>query len=179
MREATGLCEHMGRLSFITCLIVLEDILRVIHVTHKALQSSSLALSEAAVLTDNLKAHFVSQRQTDKWNDVWGSVKQFCRDNNVSVPEDANIQSQTPAGPGPLPKRKRATQPPTSLDNFLITTLGHREENYVNTVQMSQSETPGFQQHLYFPVLDTIIGELDRRFTGERLLNSHRPVQQC
>lgn len=167
--EATGLYEHMARLSFITCLIVLEDILRVIHVTHKALQSSNLTLSEAAVLTDNLKAHFVSQRQDDKWDDVWGLVKQFCRDNNISVSEDVNIQRQTPAGPGPVPpKRKRATQPPTALDSFLITTtLGHREETAVNAVQMSQSESHGFQQHLYFPVLDTIIGELDRRFTGE------------
>lgn len=96
-------------------------------------------------------------------------MKQFCRDNNISVSEDVNIQRQTPAGPGPVPpKRKRATQPPTALDSFLITTtLGHREETAVNAVQMSQSESHGFQQHLYFPVLDTIIGELDRRFTGE------------
>ncbi|TKS78060.1 CD53 Cell surface glycoprotein [Collichthys lucidus] len=181
--EATGLYEHMARLSFITCLIVLEDILRVIHVTHKALQSSNLTLSEAAVLTENLKAHFVSQRQDDKWDDVWGLVKQFCRDNNISVSEDVNIQRQTPAGPEPVPpKRKRATQPPTALDSFLITTtLGHREETAVNAVQMSQSESHGFQQHLYFPVLDTIIGELDRRFTGEavKLAQACAAVLRC
>ncbi|KAK1899547.1 1-deoxy-D-xylulose-5-phosphate synthase [Dissostichus eleginoides] len=165
--EASGLYAHMTRMSFITCVIVFEDILRVIHVTHKALQSSSCTLSEAAALTDNLKAHFKSQRQADTWSNMWGSVKQFCRDNNVPVPGDADVECQTP---GPLaPKRKRATKPPTSLDSFLVTTtLGQRETDE-SGAQRSQSDTAGFQQHLYLPVLDTLINELDRRFTGESI----------
>ncbi|KAJ4921260.1 hypothetical protein JOQ06_007872 [Pogonophryne albipinna] len=117
-------------------------------------------LSEAAALTDNLKAHFKSQRQADTWSNMWGSVKQFCRDNNVAVPVDADVECQTPS---PLaPKRKRATKPLTSLDSFLVTTtLGQRETDE-SGAQRSQSDTAGFQQHLYLPVLDTLINELDR-----------------
>ena len=54
--DATGLHNHMTKLSFITSLVVFEDLLRVIHVTHKALQSSNSTLSEAAALTANLKS---------------------------------------------------------------------------------------------------------------------------
>ncbi|KAJ4922582.1 hypothetical protein JOQ06_021650 [Pogonophryne albipinna] len=66
-------------------------------------------LFEAAALTDNLKAHFKSQRQAETWSNMWGSVKQFCRDNNLAVPVDADVECRTP---GPLaPKRKRVTKP--------------------------------------------------------------------
>ena len=70
---ATGLNEHMTKVSFITSLIVFEDILRVIHVTHKALQSSTSSLFEAAALTANLKAHLQSEgQQVDmSWKTVW------------------------------------------------------------------------------------------------------------
>ena len=74
----------------------------MIHVMHKGLQSSNCTLSEAAALTDSLKAHFVSKRQADSWSDVWKSVKQFCLDNNITVPEEnTDRQIHVPAGPAP------------------------------------------------------------------------------
>ena len=82
--QASGIHDFMLRMSFITRLVVFEEILRVIHVTYKALQSSNCTMSEAAALTDSLKAHFVPKRHADSWSDVWKAVKQFCLDNNIA-----------------------------------------------------------------------------------------------
>ena len=136
----------------------------MIHVMHKGLQSSNCTLSEAAALTDSLKAHFVSKRQADSWNDVWKSVKQFCLDNNITVPEE-NTDRQIHVPAGPAPKRNRVSNPPNSLDGFLITsTLGQRETTHEET-----AECPGYQQKLYYPVLDTLINEPERRFSDESM----------
>lgn len=50
--EANGLHDHMTSMTTMTCVLVFEDILREIHVTHRALQSSNCTLSGAAALTD-------------------------------------------------------------------------------------------------------------------------------
>lgn len=81
--QASGIHDSMSKVSFITSLVVFEELLRVIHVTHKALQSSNCTLSEAAALTDSLKAHFVSKRQADSWSDEVSQTvlpgQQHCR----------------------------------------------------------------------------------------------------
>lgn len=161
--EASGLYEQMTRLPFVTCLHVLEDVLRVVHVTHKALQSTECTLAGAAGVTNNLKAHLTSMREQDAWTSVWASVSEFCKDNNISVPKDTTAEA-----PGPLaPKRKRLSKTPSSLANSTIfSTLGQRECE-TSAGSAAQPKTQQFKQHLYFPVLDTMISELERRFGGE------------
>ena len=54
--KSRDLHDHMTRMTFITCLIVFKDILCVIHVTHKAMQSYNCTLSEVVALTVKLKS---------------------------------------------------------------------------------------------------------------------------
>ena len=108
-------------------------------------------------------------------------------DDNDATQTAVNPDAATATAPPPPPKRKRATRPPTALENYLVTsTLGQREAHetesdtvLTETVSTATGDTdtaervrhtPGYRhQHLFYPVLDTLIKELDRRFTGEAI----------
>lgn len=58
---ATGLHNHMNRVEFIICL-VFDYPLCVVHVAHKALQSTNYTLADAINVTDNLRANVGSKK---------------------------------------------------------------------------------------------------------------------
>ncbi len=162
--EATGLYNHINRVEFITCLVVFEDLLRVVHVAHKALQSTSCTLADATKATSNLRAHVVSRRDEDAWKEVWCTVKELCQTSNAAELEDAQQ-----GVPDELPcKRKRLLKPLVPWTVTLCILHWDKSEGETHT-ETSKSSAWKMQQHLYLPVLDAVISELDRRFMGETI----------
>ena len=43
---------------FIACLMILEDLMRVVHVVHKKLQSTNTTVSDVASVINSLRTHF-------------------------------------------------------------------------------------------------------------------------
>jgi len=155
--DASGLYNHMTSLRFITSLIVLEEVLRVVHVTHKRLQGASITMADAASAVNSLITHLQRSREESSWEAMWKQVKTFCEDVAGFCAESA---------PQIAGKRKRTSRQPPELSQYFVpTTLGQRDEN--ETQWGSESQT--FKCHLYLPVLDTMLAELDRRFSPEAM----------
>lgn len=162
--EASGLYNHMTTPGFIACLIILEDLLRVVHVVHKKLQSKSATLADAASTINSLRAHLRERRgEEEGWQDIWSQIKQFGEDVGMPV---ATAESE----PSSRAKRKRSSRPPLSLYQYVVgATLGQRQRDERNEEIDGQSEAHAIYCHLYLPVLDNMMAELDRRFSGEAM----------
>ncbi len=78
--EASGLYHHMTSLRFITSIIILEEVLRVVHVTHKRLQGASTTMADAASAVKSLRTHLQRCREGSSWEAMWMRVKRFCED---------------------------------------------------------------------------------------------------
>ncbi|KAL1267092.1 hypothetical protein QQF64_002767 [Cirrhinus molitorella] len=154
--EASGLYHHMTRLHFITSIIILEEVLRVVHVTHKRLQGAS-TMADAASAVKSLRTHLQHCREESSWEATWMQVKRFCEDfSGICV--DSSPQTGG--------KRKRTSRTPAGLSQYLVpTTLGQRDENETHW----ESESQTFKRQLYLPVLDTMLAELDRRFSTDAM----------
>ena len=61
----------MAGISFIVCLIVFQNILKVIHVANKELQSIDTTLANAATIVEKMKGHFEKLRSEEGWNEMW------------------------------------------------------------------------------------------------------------
>ncbi|KAL1264208.1 hypothetical protein QQF64_004563 [Cirrhinus molitorella] len=156
--EASGLYHHMTRLHFITSIIILEEVLRVVHVTHKRLQGASTTMADAASAVKSLRTHLQHCREESSWEATWMQVKRFCEDfSGICV--DSSPQTGG--------KRKRTSRTPAGLSQYLVpTTLGQRDENETHW----ESESQTFKRQLYLPVLDTMLAELDRRFSTDAMV---------
>lgn len=153
--EASGLYHHMTSLRFITSIIILEEVLRVVHVTHKRLQGVSTTMADAASAVKSLRTHLQRCREGSSWEAMWMQVKRFC--------EDFSGAESSPQTGG---KRKRTSRTPAGLSQYLVpSTLGQRDENETHC----ESESQTFKCQLYLPVLDTMLAELDRRFSTDAM----------
>lgn len=139
---ALGLLKSIKSLEFRLCLKFFLNILEIIHVVHKTLQSENCTLDFASNQITGAIRLLKSFRADDEWLTFWYSI---CNDLGIVTPKR---------------QRKANTDP-----NF------HYEipdSLYVND-QSIQSPEEHYKHSLYFAVLDNIIGELERRFSDENL----------
>src|SRR6218665_1873631 len=144
--EARGLLSLLD-FKFVLLLHLFCDILGKIHIVSNQFQSSSVDLSAAADLVRNLTASFKESRdETGVFIDTLFSK--------------AEEQSKTCGIDPVLPKQRVRKMPRRFSGSAVDETVGHRS-------QMDTQTT--FRQHIYYPVIDCIISELDRRFSDHSL----------
>lgn len=152
--EASGLLNNVKRADFCVSLIIFHHLLSTVHVTHKALQGKDTTLSKAAGVLESLIKYLEDMRTNQKWEEVWIEIETFCKSVGVSTVEDER-------------PRKRPSKQPAALDCAVVTsTLGQRE---YQTSTAAQSLKQKWASQLYFPVLDTLLGECSRRFSAESM----------
>lgn len=96
-------------------------------------------------------------REKISWEAIWMQVKRFCEDFSGVCAESS---------PQIMVKRKRTSRAPCGLQQYFVpSTPGQRDGNETHW----ESESQTFKCQLYLPVLDTMLAELDRRFSTDAM----------
>ncbi|KAI4799586.1 hypothetical protein KUCAC02_016835 [Chaenocephalus aceratus] len=144
--EASGLLNAVRSADHCVSLIIVHQLLSVVHVAHKALQGKETTLSKAASVIESMMKCFENMRATSpKWEDIWIEIQAFCQSVGVCIEEN----DERP--------RKRPVKQPSALDCAFVTSTLEQREYQTST------------DKLYYPVLDTLLGECSTWFSPQSM----------
>ncbi|XP_057187757.1 zinc finger MYM-type protein 1-like [Triplophysa rosa] len=153
--EASGLLSNLKKTAFCVCLVVFYHVLSMIHVAHKALQKKDTTLSQASSVMELTIKSLESMRTSDKWEELWMEIEAFCNSLDIQVNEDEREHTH-----------KRPMKRTVALDSCVVTSSVGQREYQSNTTQSVKEK---WAQRLYFPVLDTLLGECQSRFSTQTM----------
>lgn len=139
--EARGLLGQID-LNFTGLLSAFKKVLGSTTFLSDMLQSPKLDLSKAVDLIGALKQTFEEYRSETYLNSLWDEIMQTC--DNCGISSDMSLH-------------KRKKQLSRTLQGCVVTSTVGQD------VKMESKET--FKLHLYYPIIDCMIGEIERRFT--------------
>ena len=143
--EAVGLLHQVNSFRFLACLVIFHRILGVTKSLSDQLQRKDLDLCSAAELIISTIHTLKSFRNDETWDLTFKYIKDAATLHSIEMEE-----------PRPIRQRRR----PQRMDDFAsssITSIGLRE---------SLTTNHSLKVTVYFPVLDTILSEMDRRFSS-------------
>ena len=146
--EARGLLHQLNSFSFLVSLITFDRILTCTKQLSDKLQSSSLDLSSAAELVSATKSLLTEYRTTSYWKKIYDYTVDVAKLHDITV----TFHSTT--------KEKEASR---LEDVILLETVGSRDID-------DNSTSDELKCHLYFPVLDRFLSELNSRFDDKNLV---------
>ena len=149
--EARGLLHQLNSFSFLVSLITFDRILTCTKQLSDKLQSSSLDLSSAAELVSATKSLLTEYRTTSYWKKIYDYTVDVAKLHDITVTTDISTRRR---------KRKR---PSRLEDVILLETVGSRDID-------DNSTSDELKCHLYFPVLDRFLSELNSRFDDKNLV---------
>ena len=152
--EAAGLLHQTNSFKFLSCLVIFHRLLGITKSLSDQLQSRDLDLHSAVELVISTKDTLISFRNDETWDHTFKYIKDVATLYNVEIEERR-----------PTRQRRR----PQRMDDFVSSGSGHRE---------SLNSNQSLKINVYFPVLDTILGEMDRRFTTINL-GIMKSLQAC
>ena len=153
--QAHGYLQSVEKFQFIVCLVNLDYIFGTTKSLSDALQWSELDLAYAVCLISSVGDKLSQSRSNTAWNKLWEEAVAFSNQHNISIPKE---------------RSSRAASVPRRLDDCVVTvTLGHRS---------SLSSEEEYQCHVYYPIIDRVLGELKRRFS-ESNKDIMTAVQAC
>ena len=152
--EAVGLYHHIHSFQFISCLVIFTRVMSFTKSLSDHLQSRDLDLVSAADLVTSTMQILKELRTDEKWEHTFKYI------NDVAALHDIEIEER---------RRRRRPRPAVRDDYVTESTLGHRDP--LNTSQSLKLD-------VYFPVLDHILSEMERRFS-ERNLEIMKGLQAC
>ncbi len=141
--EARGLLAQID-LQFIVCLVTLHKVFGEAKFLSDMLQSSSLDLSKAVDLVEALVQTLNDYRDESFFDDLWNEV--------LNTAEQCDTAIQPPA------KRPKKLSSQFNAD-CVLSTVGQRSD--------SEREKDSFRTTLFYPVLDQMLNELNRRFSSK------------
>ena len=152
--EARVQLLQMKSFRFILCLVIFDRVLSCTKSLSDALQSTQLDLAKAADLI-SATIEIMEEFRTDcEWEKIYSYTESVAKLHHIT-PESTTV---------------RPRRPPSKFDEgILYATTGARE-----TGQTSEF----YKVNLYYPVLDTLLFELKRRFTDKNK-NIMRALQAC
>ena len=140
--DARGLLTQLD-ISFVSLLATFRRLLGDAKVLSDTLQSPSLDLAMAVDLVSALKDSFQEYRKETFVDNLWKSIVDTATKCNIAI-ENA--------------EKKRSQKVNSRLGGSVITsTLGQRKCN--------DGDKDSFRRTIFYPIVDTILGELDRRFS--------------
>ena len=153
--EAKGLLLQVKSFWFILCLVLFDRLLTCAKGLSDVLQSTQLNLAKAADLVSGT----IETIEVFRCDDEWEKLLSYCEDvaklNNIPISECT---------------QPRIRRPPKRFDDGLILeTTGIRDRG-LNSVS--------YKVNLYYPVLDSFLSELKRRFTDKNK-DIMRALQAC
>ena len=142
--DARGLLTQLD-ISFVSLLATFRRLLGDAKVLSDTLQSPSLDLAMAVDLVSALKDSFQEYRKETFVDNLWKSIVDTATKCNIAI-ENA--------------EKKRSQKVNSRLGGSVITsTLGQRKCN--------DGDKDSFRRTIFYPIVDTILGELDRRFSKD------------
>ena len=144
--EATGLLLQIKSFKFLLLLIMFDRILTCTKSLSDYLQHAEVNLAKAADLVSATVSTLELFRTDGEWD------KLFCYAEKVAEVKNIEITNPRP------PRQRRLPQ--NLQDGIVLAPTGTREP-------LSTSQQ--YQINLYFPVLDTFLAELNRRFSQENI----------
>lgn len=149
--ESKGLLSQIKCPQLIACSVMFKKLLLRTQGLSDVLQSKELDLAAAMDLVETAIESLTKWRKQRKsWIKVWKEVEEMCRINEV---------------PLELPSAgRRTSQHSRQMDDYIVMeTAGQRR----NTLVTSDGVETHYRVSVYYPILDTIIAEMNRRFSDE------------
>ena len=146
--ESIGLLNQIRTFKFLASLIILQRVMSIMKLLSDQLQSKTVDLAHAVRLVLSTTATLKDFRTDDVWNHTYKYICDVAKANNLQE------------GPVELHTQRRRRQPRALQDSVISETVGQRE---------SLSSSQSIKVNIYFPVLDSILSELDCRFSGSNL----------
>ena len=154
--EATGLLHQIYCFKFISCLVII--FWRIIGFTKSLsdqLQREELDFAMAADLIKSTSDTLRTLRSEDTWDQTYQYITSVATIHNIVIEE---------------PRQRRKTRRPQRMDDFVcMSSSGQRE---------SLTSSQSLKINVWFPVLDNMLSELDRRFTSTNL-DIMKSLQAC
>lgn len=175
--EAEGLLMQLQKYEFVVCLAVFDKLLSLVQVPHKFLQSKGATLAAASSLVNNTLQTFQEMRDSDKaWKEIWQSV-----DEMLPPSKDSNNPPSSTISITDNPKQRQPRKLTRMEDFVIMSTCGQRSEIIPNTDQQSStavadSKSETWRKQLFLPVIDTLVGELKRRFASPQSMSLSKSV---
>lgn len=142
--EARGLLHQIQQFSFIVSLITFDRVLSCVNCLSEQLQDRKIDLAKAANLVSATTETLQEFRQDESWDKLYDYAKSVASHNGIAVETE---------------KRKRKV-PRRLEDVYVLDTTGSRQ---------LPSCSQQYKRELYFPVLDSFLTELNRRFTSQNI----------
>lgn len=142
--DARGLLAQLD-LTFVSLLASFRRLLGDSKVLSDMLQSPSLDLAIAADLVNTLKDSLQEYRSETFVDNLWSSIVETATACNIAI-ESA--------------EKKRSRKVSSRLGGAIVmSTLGQRKYN--------DGDKDIFRREIFYPIVDTVLGELDRRFSKD------------
>lgn len=146
--DATSLLKAMN-FSFLLSLVMFSDLLHRTKLLSDMLQSPTLDLAAAADMVETVREDILKQRSHDIWSSIWDTAENLAKE--VEIPVEISI-----------PKRKKRVSLMLK-DSVVMETTGQDEETTKQSLCTS----------LFYPVLDNMLSEFDRRFNKSNIQLLH------
>lgn len=130
--------------STIVCLIMFSKILQQTKLISDMLQSPSVNLAAAADHIDVLQSDLKEQRNAEPWHMIWEEAAGLAKEVDISVES--------------IPTKRTKRRPGRLDSSVVMSTVG------AGTEMTCEDE---FKIQLYYPVMDVLLSELDRRFNTQ------------
>lgn len=153
--EAKGILASVTELKFIVCLVVYKKLFGITSRLSELLQNDSADICGTIGVIKATILNFTTMRCDSSWEPLWCEVTSL----------HDKIQGQLDVNIGSRPTRSHYL--PTHLQNSFVTanTTGTRSCEGTRSLSPSQQ----FKVELYFPTLEHILSEMDRRFHTQNL----------
>ncbi|KAL4153779.1 hypothetical protein QTP88_001612 [Uroleucon formosanum] len=149
----SGILTNLKSGRFIVYLFILHKVLINIKIVANKFQEKTATLEESKNIIQGVMMTFKNSRTTEYFSKLWCEIEIFAKDNEISI--------QTPSQGC---KRKR--QEPHNLKHFDTTATTSAEQNINDTSETIENY---FRKNAFFPVFDTILINLEKRFSAESL----------
>ena len=153
--EAKGILLQIKSFKFLILLVIFSRILSCTKGLSDQLQSSTIDMAKAADLVSATVGILQEYRTDSKWEEVFKYVQDVASLHNI----DAEV-----------PRSQRSRQLPRRYEDVLVMETTGSREGLMASEHLKIS--------IYFPILDAMLSELDRRF-AEKNLEHMRSIQAC
>jgi hypothetical protein len=159
--DAEGLLKQWKMPQNVVLLVIFSDIFAQTGPLSDVLQSEKCDLANAVQLSQAHTTIFKNKRNDEYFKKIWTISYTLATANEIEMKR-----------PG-----KRVRQAPSRLRAFLIeSTTGDRQ-----VVNVTDEDVPEayYRSHLYYPVMDKLIQEMERRFCDEEVVPLLKSISAC
>ena len=154
--EARGLLHQVKNFKFLLSLIVFDRVLSCTNSLSEQLQDRKVNLSKAADLVLATTETLQEFREEKSWENLYDYAKSVAELRGIDIATHSHVQ--------------RARRPPRRLEDMVVLeSTGSRQV---------ATSAENYKIDLYYPVLDSFLSEINRRFTTQNV-ELMKAIQAC